>query len=141
MGLAVEPPVRLDLACRDNDDQLVPIVWMRADASTPIPITAATLTLRFDLPDDDTWERDPDTDVPIEPARQRHVITSTTPGNPAGWFVADHYADGQLLAYLSHQLWSSYSAPYTGTWDVVAISSDAVQRCLARGEFTMETTT
>lgn len=139
MGVAVEPPIRIDLSCRDDDDKLVPVVWLRADGVTPIPITTVKVTLVFDFPNDDTWERDPDTDEPIQPARQRHEISSTTPGDTGGWIVADHYDDGQLLAYLSHQLWAAYTPPYTGVWDLVALSTDAVQRCLARGEFTMET--
>lgn len=140
MGLAVEPPVRLDLSCRPDDDKLVPVVWLRADNVTPIPITSAVVTITFDLPNDDTWERDPDTDAPVEPERQVHIITSTTPGDPAGWIIADQYVDGQVLAYISHVIWTTITPPYTGTWALVVISTEAVQRCLARGEINLEGT-
>lgn len=139
MGVAVEPPIRIDLSCRDDDDKLVSLAWRLADQVTPIPITSAKLVLAFDLPNDDTWARDPDTDAPIPPVPQRHIITSTTPGHPAGWIDSTGWVDGLVRVYLTHTLWSTYLAPHTGVWDVVAVSTDAVQRCLARGEFTMET--
>src|SRR5262245_50882215 len=102
MPLAVEHPHRLDLSCWVNDDKRVPIRWLQADIVTPIPITSATASLYFDLPDDDTWPLDPDTGLPIPPDPQIHVISSTTPGDPDGWIVADRYEFGEVLVYLSH---------------------------------------
>ena len=128
MSLATAPPGRLDLSMYTNDDRIVAVRWLHVDAVTPIVITSATLTLRFDLPNDDTWARDPITELPIAPARQLHTITSTTPGAAGGWFDASRFALGEALAHISHGLWTTYLQPYRGTWDLVAVSVDDVQR-------------
>lgn len=139
MGLATAPPIRVDLSCRQNDDKEVALLWLRADATTPVGVTSAVLTLRFDLPNDDDWVRDPVTGEPLEPERQVHVIDGgTSPGDPGGWIDVSRFSQGEVLVHISHEVWTAYVAPYTGTWDVVAVSVDAVQRCLARGEFISE---
>jgi hypothetical protein len=138
MSLAVAPPARVDLSMRTNDDEVVPLLWLRADRTTPVPISSAALTLSFDLADDDTWPIDPDTGDVVVPDRQVHAITSTTIGTAGGWLLADRYAVGEVVAVIAHTLWATVDEPFTGTWDAVAVSSDSVQRCLARGEFVCE---
>ena len=81
MSLATAPPMRLDLSLRTNDDHVVPARWLHVDKVTPIPVTSAALTLRFDLPGDDTWLIDPETEVPLEPVRQTHSITGDNTGH------------------------------------------------------------
>jgi hypothetical protein len=137
MGLAVEPPVRVDLAFRDTDDQPVSVLYLRADMTTPIAVTSAVVTMRFDLPDDDTWPLDPD-GVPIEPARQTHTISGGAPGDAGGWVVDDGFADGQILFVVPHTMWATILEPWSGRWDLVAVTVDSLRRQLARGEFVCE---
>lgn len=135
MGLATAPPFRLDLSMYTNDDRIVGVRWMLVGGETPIPITSAALTLRFDLPDDDTWELDPVTELPVAPDRQIHQIAGTTPGAPDGWFDSTRFPLGEALAVVSHNVWTAKVPPLRGTWDLVAVSVDNVKRVLARGEW------
>jgi hypothetical protein len=141
MALAAAPPIPLNLPLQTNSDETVPVVWVHAHDLTPIAITSAVAWFRFDLPNDDTWARDPETGVPIAPARQHLIISSSTatPGSPPGWFDPARFPQGEALLYLSHELWADLTAPYTGTWDLTAVSTDDVQKVLARGEFHAET--
>ena len=138
MGVATGPPLRFDLSLRANDDRPVGVLWLLADRETPVGVTSATYTFRFDLPADDLWELDVD-GVPVEPDRQIHVINGTsTPGDPGGWLDPSGHTAGQVMAIIPHTLWATVDEPWRGTWDIVAVSVDAVQRCLARGEFICE---
>jgi hypothetical protein len=124
-----------------NSDETVSVLWLRGGDLAPIVITSAVAWFRFDLPNDDTWERDPDTGAPITPARHHLIISSSTatPGTPPGWFDVSRFAQGEALLYLSHEVWADLTAPYTGTWDLTAVSTEAVQKVLVRGEFHAET--
>jgi hypothetical protein len=140
MALATRPPIRIDLAMRSNADEIVPVLWLHGDGSTPLGVATAMLTLRFDLPNDDLWLHDPDTDVPLPPERQIVVINDAgTVGTPPGWIDTSRYPLGEVLVYISHALWPTVTPPYTGTWELVAVSLDDVQRVLTRGEFVCET--
>lgn len=132
MALAVEAPARDDLSFRTNDDRLVGARWLKSDAATPVVITAATFTLAFDLAPP-TY--DPDGAV-IPPVPERHVIDSTTTGDPNGWIDSASLANGIVLVTVPHDIWANYEMS-TGIWDVIAVG-EGVQRCLVRGEFCAE---
>jgi hypothetical protein len=133
MALAVEAPARDDLSFRTNDDKLIGARWYKSDATTPVVISAATLTLRFDpapagLGPDGSPLPPPDPEV--------HVITSTTPADPAGWFDAANLAAGVALATIPHGIWAGYEMR-RGDWDLIAVG-EGLQRCLVRGRFVAE---
>ena len=124
MSLAVDPPARLDLSMRENDDKLVALMWRATDGTTSIPIQSARMTMQMDVIDE-------------EPAVV-HSISSVTPGDPSGWIEADRYDDGLVLIHVPFALWADITAR-TGVYDVIAVSqTTAVTRCLARGEFVIE---
>ena len=134
MALAVEAPAREDLSFRDNDDKLIGARWYKSDGITPVVITAAALTFRFDLPPTDY---DPDTGEPLPtPDVEHHVIASATPGDPDGWIDATNLATGVVLVTVPHGIWAGY-ATTTGVWDLIAVGA-GIQRCLVRGVFCVE---
>lgn len=136
MEFCLDPPDRLDLSFRDNDDGTVLLNWVAGPAQTPVAMTAASLSLAFDLPkqafDDDG--------VPLPRPPQVHVITSTAaPGDAGGWIDTDPLASGQVLTHIPHNVWAGYTTR-TGVWDAIAIADadDSPQKCLARGMFVTE---
>lgn len=134
MALAVETPAREDLSFRTNDDKLVGARWLKSDAVTPMVITSAVLTLRGDPP---RTVYDPDTGEPLPPVPPvEHTVSSTTPGDPAGWINVDGLTVGVVLATVPHGIWATFTPP-AGDWDVVAVG-EGVQRCLIRGRFVTE---
>jgi hypothetical protein len=144
MALATTLPKRHDLAMRTTSDEIVPFLLVHGSENgheaIPIGIAAAMLTLRFDLPNDDTWLHDPDTDEPLQPERQIVVINDAgSVGTPPGWIDDSRYPLGEVLTVISHALWPTVTLPYTGTWELVAVTVDDLQRVLARGEFVCET--
>jgi len=130
MALAVESPAREDLSFRTNDDKLIGARWLKSDGTTPVVITAAVLTLRFDeLPGVRVDPR-----IVEPPDEQR--ITSTTPGDPAGWIDANGLPVGIVLVTVPHTVWAGHTT-WAGTWDLVA-TGEGMQRCLVRGRFVAE---
>jgi hypothetical protein len=134
MALAVETPAREDMSLRTNDDKVVGARWLKSDAATPMVITAAVLTLRGDPP---RIAFDPDTGDPLPPvAPAEHRITSTTPGDPAGWINAEGLAAGVVLVTVPHGIWATFLES-AGDWDIVA-DGEGVRRCLVRGRWYTE---
>lgn len=134
MALAVDTPAREDLSMRTNDDKRVGARWLKSDATTPVVITDATLTLQFDLP---PTEYDPDTGLPLPaPDPVLHVIDSTTPDDPDGWIDAASLTTGVVLVQIPHGIWTAYTGR-VGGWDLIAVG-EGMQRCLVRGRFAVE---
>lgn len=134
MTLAVEAPAREDLSFRTNDDKLVGARWMKSDGTTPVTITTARLTLRFDV----VLTFDPVTGapLPLPPAEEHRIPSEDAPGSSGGWIEAPALSAGVVLAHVPHGIWSGYSMR-GGTWDLIA-AGEGVQRCLVRGKFTVE---
>lgn len=133
MALAVEAPAREDLSFRTNDDKRVGARWLKSDAVTPVVITTATLTLRFEPAPPATG---PDgLPLPTPPAAV-HVIGPSDPTDPAGYIDAGHLADGVVIATIPHTVWPNY-VMRTGEWDLVAVGAGS-HRCLVRGVFVAE---
>jgi len=120
------------MSCRTNDDKLVGARWYKSDGTTPVVITSANLTLAFDLPP--TTYDDDGLPIPVTP--ERHVVNSSTPGDPNGWIDAPSLASGIVLVTIPHTVWALYTMR-TGIWDLVAVG-EGIHRCLVRGEFVAE---
>lgn len=138
MDFCLDPPDRLDLSFRDNDDGTVLLNWIAGPNKTPVPMTAASLSLAFDLPKP-AFDED---GVPLPRDPEVHVITSTaSPGDPNGWIDADPLGCGQVLTHIPHAVWAAYTT-HTGVWDAIAIADAEAdgnpQKCLARGMFVTE---
>lgn len=133
MALAVESPARCDLSFRTNDDKVFGVIWLKSDAVTPVAVSAATMTLQFDLPRQ-VWVDG----VPVpQPDPTRHTIDSTDPADPDGYIWADGLAHGQVLVQVPRTIWATI-VERSGKWDLVATSTDALDRALARGVFVVE---
>jgi hypothetical protein len=130
VSLATAPPIRLDLSLRTDDDGLVPLLWVAVDGVTPVAVASATMTMLFDTPA-------PTEEVP-EPTARRVTIASTTPGSPTGWIDASQFANGRVLVRIPTTFWTAIPERF-GIFDVIAVSVvGTTTRCLARGEFLVE---
>ena len=112
MALAVETPARDDMSLRTNDDKLVGARWLKSDG-TGVVITAAVLTLQFDLP---ATEYDED-GLPLPAELEVHVVDSTTVADPDGWIDPANLATGTVLVTIPprHLGRLRRSAPGSGT--------------------------
>src|SRR5580765_4413522 len=114
MALAVEAPARDDLSFRTNDDKLVGARWLKSDAATPVVITSAVLTLRFEPPPPSSIPH-PEHPIVLPPGEQR--ITSTTPGDVDGWIDANGLPVGIVLVTVPHGIWAGHPTR-SGAWDL-----------------------
>jgi hypothetical protein len=112
-------PARKDLSFRTNSDHTVGVVWLASDGITPVPVATAILTLECDVKPADLGDPEP---VPV---------VETIDAEPDG------LADGQVLVIVPNGLWSTITER-SGNWDIVALSTVGVRRCLIRGIFTVE---
>lgn len=133
MALAVEAPAREDLSFQTNDDKRVGARWLKSDASTPVVIDSAALTLVFDKPEP---PESPYVDPRIVAPPDEHSITSITPGDPNGWIEPTALASGVVLVTIPHDVWAQH-ATRSGAWDMIA-TGEGLQRCLVRGRFIAE---
>lgn len=133
MALAVESPAREDLSFRTNDDKRVGARWLKSDATTPVVISSAVLTLRLVPPPPNPY---PIVAPLIFVPPEEHAITSTTPGDPNGWIDPIGLASGIVLVQIPHGIWTSLVGR-SGTWDLVA-DGEGLRRCLVRGALVVE---
>lgn len=147
--LCVDPPDRLDLSFRSNDDAVVGLAWiasLRSPSTTVLPpppgptavaMTAGVVSFAFDPPRQ-TYD---DNGVPLPRDSEVHVIASTAEqGAAGGWIDPEALAAGLLQAFIPHGVWGLY-ATSSGVWDAVVVPRDfdgSPQKCLARGVFVVE---
>lgn len=134
MGFTRDPPDRLDLSFRSNDDAVVSLTWVEGCPPVGVPCSAATVSFAFDQArqtyQDGVPLPRPDPDV--------HVITTAAAvGDPGGWIDPQPLRYGEILVAVPHTVWDAYTMR-TGTWDGLAVATTGMQRCVSRGLFIVE---